>query len=218
MLAQKIIDLKKRIIDQANIVQNMLAIAFQGINKRDTSVFDELYKLEDTVNQNEIEIDEICTQLIALHQPEAKNLRTILMILKMNNDLERMGDLVVNISKSGKYIISKPEIKKLIDLPRMAEEVAKMLKDSIKAFINEDPDTSREVCKNDDIVDDYKEHIFRVLITYMIEEPTTIKRAFNILMISQNLERIADLATNIAEETIFMTDGKIIKHGNELED
>lgn len=212
MLNMKITELKKAIIEEANLVREMIELSIGGLLEKDEAKLDKTVELEDLVNDKEIEIDEMCTALIALHQPEAKNLRTILMILKMNNDLERMGDLAVGISKSARYLIKRPFIKKLINIPKMAEETAKMVEDTINAFVNEDAEKAKQVCINDDIVDELKEQTYRLLVTYMLEDPSNIKRCIHINRISSNLERIADLSTNIAEETTFIAKGKVIKH------
>ncbi|KQC08000.1 MAG: hypothetical protein APR54_05220 [Candidatus Cloacimonas sp. SDB] len=212
MLNQKIIELKKSIIEEANLVKEMIELSVNGLLEKNEEKLDKTFELEDLVNLKEIEIDERCIALIALHQPEAKNLRTILMILKMNNDLERMGDLAIGITKSARYLISKPFVKQLIHVPKMAEETCKMVEGTINAFVNEDIQLAKDVCSNDDTVDELKEQTYRLLLTYMLEDSSTIKRCIHINKISSNLERIADLSTNIAEETIFMAEGTIIKH------
>lgn len=217
MLNQKISELKKNILEMARVVENMLEQGIQGLLDKDKTKFDKVFELEEQVNQMELDIEEDCISLIALHQPEAKNLRTILMILKMNNDLERMGDNVISIVKCSQYLIRKPFFKKLVNIPVMAEETKKMVENTITAFMNEDVKLAEQVCVNDDAVDELKEHIYRVLITYVLDDPTCIKRAFNINKISAHLERIADLSTNIAEDTVFMAEGKIIKHGSNEE-
>jgi len=163
-------------------------------------------------NDLEIEIDEMCIHIIAQFEPRAKHLRTIFLALKMNNDLERMGDHAVNISQSGLFLISKPQVKPLLDIPRMAEEVSKMLEDSLKSFVNEDAALAKSVCERDDIIDDYRDQIVRELITYMVSDPSTIERALHLIRISGNLERIADLTTNICEDVIFMVKGELMKH------
>src|SRR6056297_2283523 len=168
MLTSKIAELKKSIIEEADLVIKMMDICIQGLLERDKTKLDKILDLEEQVNSKEIELDEACTALIALHQPEAKNLRTILMILKMNNDLERMGDLVTNMSKCASYLVRKPSITKLVALPKMTEAASKMVKDSIQAFIDENAEEAKCVCEADDEVDDLKEHIYRTLITYMI--------------------------------------------------
>lgn len=212
MLNEKISELKKAIIEEANLVKEMIELSVGGLLEKDETKLDKTIELEELVNTKEVEIDEMCIALIALHQPEAKNLRIIMMILKMNNDLERMGDLTVGISKSARYLIKRPFIKKLINIPKMAEETAKMVEDTINAFVKEDAEKAKQVCINDDIVDELKEQTYRLLITYMLEDPSNIKRCIHINRISSHLERIADLSTNIAEETTFIAEGKIIKH------
>lgn len=212
MLKSKIEELKKQIIEEANLVQNMIDFAMCGLVEKDSAKLEEVKLMEQKLNKTEMEIEERCIQLIALHQPEARNLRTLVMILKMNNDLERIGDLAINIVESAEYLITKPFIAKLINLPSMAKEAGKMLQDALTAFINEDTKLAHQVCLYDDIVDDLKEQVYRVLITYMMDNPATIKRAFQLNNVATNLERIADLSTNIAEETIFMVEGRVAKH------
>ncbi len=212
MLKQKIEELKKAVIEQANQVDLMIKLSIDGLLEKDNSKLKEVLEIEELVNINEVKIEEEVVTLIALQKPEAKNLRTILMILKMNNDLERMGDLAENITQSAEYLIRKPFIKKLINLPAMAQVTMNMVKQSIDAFINEDEKLATQVCIDDDIVDDLKEQIYRVLITFMTSDPTTIKRAIHINKIASNLERIADLSTNIAEDTIYIAKGTVIKH------
>ncbi|MBN1327131.1 MAG: phosphate signaling complex protein PhoU [Candidatus Cloacimonetes bacterium] len=217
MIIEAIQELKKAVIEQANLVELMIATSVEGLLERDESKLENVFKLEDKINHRELEIEEDSISLIALQKPEAKNLRIILMIIAMNNDLERMGDLAVNIAKRSQYLIRKPFIKKLINIPTMAEETQKMLRNTIKAFVEEDVQLAKQVCIDDDIVDDLREQIYRLLITYMIDDPATIKRAFNINSISANLERIADLSTNIAEETIYIAKGTVIKHHTDLD-
>ena len=217
MLKQKIEELKKAVIEQANQVDLMIKLSIDGLLEKDNSKLEKVLEIEELVNAKEICIEEDAITLIALQKPEAKNLRTILMILKMNNDLERMGDLAENITQSAEYLIRKPIIKKLINIPAMAEVTLKMVKQSINSFINEDTELAKQVCINDDIVDEMKERIYRVLITYMMDDPTTIKRAILINKIASNLERIADLSTNIAEDTIYIAKGTVVKHQVEMD-
>ena len=135
------------------------------------------------------------------------------MVLKMNNDLERVADEAVNISESALFLLDKPEVKPLIDIPRMAEEAAKMLTDSLKALINEDIQLAYNVCERDDIVDGLRDQICRELLTFMMADPTVIEPSMRLIRISRSLERIADLSTNICEDVIYMAEGKMTKHG-----
>ncbi|HOK56188.1 MAG TPA: phosphate signaling complex protein PhoU [bacterium] len=213
MLEDKLKILKQKIIEFSLLIEKMIDKSIKGIiNKNGIDLKEVIEKLEPIANKFEIEIDELCAEIIAQYEPKAKNLRIVLMILKINNDLERIGDHAVNISESGLFLIEKPDVKPLIDIPRMADETIKMVKDSINSFIEENEKLARDVCKRDDIVDNLKDQITRELITYMIADYTTIERSLHLIRIAQNLERIADLSTNISEDVIFMTEGKIIKH------
>jgi phosphate transport system protein len=214
MFYEKLNRLKEKIIEQGNLVESMIEKSIRGLLNKDKALLLEVLQVDEPrTNEMEIEIDEMCINLIARFQPEARDLRTIIMILKMNNDLERIGDMAVNISESALYLIERPQVKPMIDLPKMAEETIQMLKDGIDSFIKSDAKLAKSVCERDDIVDAYRDQILRELITYMISDPTTIERAIHIERISRNLERIADLATNIGEDVVYIVEGKIIKHG-----
>ncbi len=214
MFYDRLNKLKEKIVEQGNLVEKMIEKSIRGLLNKDKKLLLEVIEVDEPrTNDVEIEIDEMCINLIARFQPEAKDLRTIMMILKMNNDLERIGDMAVNISESALFLIERPQVKPLIDLPKMAQETIQMLKDSIDSFIREDSKLAQNVCERDDIVDAYRDQILRELITYMISDPTTIERAIHIERISRNLERIADLATNIGEDVVYIVEGKIIKHG-----
>jgi len=213
MLEKKLTELKKKLVWEASLAEDMVKKSVQGLVERNKEVLEKVInEYEPKMNELEIEMDEFCINLIALHQPEAGNLRTILMVLKMNNDLERIGDLAVNISESALFLIEKPPVKPLIDIPRMAEETINMLKDAVDSFINKDVNMAKSVCERDEIVDNLRDQIFRELITYMSSDPSTIERSIHLIRISRSLERIADLATNISEDVIFMVNGKVIKH------
>ena len=216
MLPEKILLLKQNLMEYASLIENMIEKGVKGLLQKESDLLTEVIKIDEPkANDKEIELDELCISLVAQYQPEAKNLRTILMILKMNNDLERMGDLAVNICESSLYLIERPEVKPLLDVPRMAKETIKMLKDSINAFVNDDTELAQNVCKRDDIIDGLRSQILRELITHMTSDATTIERSLHLIRVSHNLERIADLSTNISEDTIFMVKGKVIKHHKE---
>ncbi len=213
MLERKIEELKSMLIEFARKVEEMLEKSIRGLVERNELLLKEVIEQDEPkCNEFEIDVDEFCISLIAQFEPRAKALRTIAMALKMSSDLERMGDHTVNISQSGLYLISRPPVKPLIDTPRMAEEVKSMLRDSINSFINEDPVLAKSVCERDDVVDSLQEQIIRELITFMISDPTTIERSLHLIRIAGNLERIADLSTNICEDVIFMVKGEVIKH------
>jgi phosphate transport system protein len=213
MLEEKISILKKKIVEFCLLVEKMIYESINGLLNKNSEVLKKvIYEEEVLANNFEIEIDELSIETIAQYQPKAKNLRTILMILKINNDLERMGDHAVNISESSLFLIEKPMVKPLIDIPRMAEKTIEMVKESVNSFINENSSIARKICIEDEIIDNLRDQIARELITYMTSDPNTIERSLHLLRITQNLERIADLSTNICEDVIYMVEGKIIKH------
>jgi phosphate transport system protein len=213
MLHQELEMLKEKLLESATLVESMIEKSIEGLLKKDKNLLLKIIE-EDEARENdlEIQIDEKGIELIARYQPHAKDLRTIVMILKMNNDLERIGDEAVNIAQSALFLIERPMVKPLIDIPRMGEEAIKMLQDSIKAFLQEDSQLAREVCVRDAIVDGLRDQIWRELITFMASDPTTIERSLHLLRISRCLERVADLATNLAEDTVYIVEGEIIKH------
>jgi len=216
MLNTEIELLKKELIEYATFIETMIDSSIKGLIERDAEPLNKVItEDEPKANSKEIDLDEVCTTLIAQFEPKAKELRTILMALKMNNDLERMGDHAVNISESALYLIERPGVKPLIDIPRMAKESTQMLKNSIESFINEDAKLARSVCEKDSIVDGLREQIYRELLTFMASNPGIIQSALQLTKISDNFERIADLATNICEDVIFMVEGKVIKHHKE---
>jgi len=213
MLDEKITNLKRQIVEYAGLVERMIENALGGLLEKDQDLLTEVIETDEPrANQIEVEIDELCTEVIAQFQPRAKGLRTILMMMKMNNDLERMGDHAVNIAQSSTYLIERPLVKPYIDIPRMAAVTMNMLKDSIMAFIEEDVRLARSVCERDNEVDALAIQVMRELVTFMAADPRTIERSLHLMRISGNLERIADLSTNIGEDTIFMVEGTVIKH------
>ncbi|HGJ66935.1 TPA: phosphate signaling complex protein PhoU [bacterium] len=213
MLSERITNIKKRLVEYAGLVESMIEDTLNGLLDRDREILAKIIeKDEPKANQFELELDELCITSIAQFQPKAKDLRTILMVLKINNDLERIADHAVNIAESSLFLVERPSIKPLIDIPRMAKIAINMLKDSITAFINEDVELAYDIVIRDSGVDSLRDQILRELVTFMSSEPTTIERAFQLIRISTNIERISDLSTNICEDIIFMVLGKVIKH------
>jgi len=219
MLREEVEKLKGQLISYAGLVESMIDKSIKGLLNKDKNLLNEVAeKDEPRANDYEIEIEEYCTVIIAKFQPTAKDLRMIMMIAQMNNDLERMADQAVNIVESSLFLIERPQLKPLIDIPHMAEMCKAMVKDAIDSFIKEDVKLAAKVCKQDDIVDDIQEQIYRELLTYIIDNPKTIERALHLNRISNNLERIADLSTNICEDVIFIVEGRMIKHHKDEED
>lgn len=209
----KVNRIKKEFLEYATIVEGMIGKSIEGLTKNDEKILEEvIHDDEPKVNNYEIKLDEMCIAVIAQHQPAGKALRTIFMMSNINSNLERMGDHAVTICESGLFLIQRPPVKKLIDIPRMAEVVKGMIGDSINSFINEDAVLAHTVCERDDIVDGLRDQIMRELVTFMTSDPTTIERSLHLMKIAANLERVADLTTNICEDVIYMVKGKVIKH------
>jgi phosphate transport system protein len=216
MLAERMLDVKRELIEYGGLVQTMIEKSVRGLlERKESALRDVIEKDEPRVNDWEIKMDELCTAAIAQFQPRAKDLRTLLMALGMNKDLERMGDHAVNIAESGLYLIERPAVKPLLDIPRMAEEARAMVRDCLHSFVTEDVALAKNVCERDDIVDGLDKQILRELITYMTSDTTTIERALHLIDIAKNIERIADLSTNIGEDVVFMIEGRVIKHHKE---
>lgn len=209
----KLRDMKKELVEYATLVEKMIEKSIIGLKEKDDRILNEVIeKDEPRANDFEVQLDEKCISIIAQHQPAGKALRTILMMSNINGNLERMGDHAVTICESSLYLIEKPLVKPLIDIPRMAEVVQGMIEDSINSFVNEDAELAKNVCERDNVVDGLRDQISRELITFMSSDPTTIERALQLMKISSNLERVADLTTNICEDVIYMVKGKVIKH------
>ncbi len=211
-LEEEISKLKKMLFEMAASAEEMIAKSIKALQENNMILAEEVIKSDDKVNEMEIEIDNQCIRILALFHPEAEDLRTVTMIMKINNDLERIGDHAVNIAEKTLYLADKPPVKPLIDIPKMAEKAIEMLQESLDSFVNKDAALAIKVCKKDDEVDALEPQIVRELITYMISDPKTIDRALTLIFIARALERVADLATNIAEDTYYIASGKILKH------
>ena len=204
--------LKSELVRMAGLAEAAIGQAVKALVGRDAELAQQVIISDDAVNLLEVEIDELCLRTMALYQPEARDLRLLAMSLKINNDLERMGDQAVNIAERTLELLKEPLLKPLIDIPRMAELAQRMVKDSLDAFVRQDATLARAVCRQDDEVDRFDDQIFRELLTYMMQDPRAITRAVSLILVSRHLERIADHATNIAEDVIYLVEGKNIKH------
>ena len=215
MFVEKMNELKHRVVEYSRLVENMIDESIKGLlEKNEELLRDVIEKEEPQSNDYDRELDELCTTMIAQFEPVAKDLRTVVMILKMNKDLERMADHAVNISESGLFIIVRPLVVSLEDIEHMAETASRMLKDSMDAFVNENVALAKSVCERDVIVDGLGDKILEEMTDFMRNEHDGIKRTLHVMRIAHNLERIADLATNISEEVIYIVEGKDIKHRN----
>lgn len=204
--------LRTSLLSMGGLVERQIADAVDALVERDSELARRTISRDAEVNRLDIEIDALCIRLLALRQPAASDLRFITTGLKITTDLERIGDMAVNISERALELNHEPTLKPYIDIPRMASLAQSMVKDSLDAFVNNNTDLAEQVIEHDDEVDQLNYQIFRELLSYMAEEPRTIGRATRILFVSKYLERIADHATNIAEMVVFMVKGKTIRH------
>lgn len=204
--------LNEKLLHMARLAEESMAGAVQSLKNRDEILAQEVFERETSVNLLEIEVDELCMRLLALRQPVASDLRFITSAMKIGSELERVGDLAVNIAEISMGLLRQPPLKPLIDIPRMASLAQGMVKDALNAFVNRDEALARSVCQRDDEVDFLNDQIFRELLTYMMNDPSTINRSVGLILIGRHLERIADHATNIGEDVIYLVQGKTIKH------
>jgi len=211
-------ELKENLLTMATVVEEAIRDAVQSLVKRDSDLAKKTFQFEGRINKLEIAIDEMCLKLLALRQPMAADLRFITSAMKIVTDLERMGDQAVNIAERTISLNQEPQLKRYIDIPQMAEIVQSMVRDVLDAFVNQDSKLARSVCERDDLVDGLNDQVVRELLTFMMSDPKTITRAVHLMIVCRCLERIADHATNIAEDVIFMLDARVIKHHADAEE
>jgi phosphate transport system protein len=204
--------LKEMVLRMGGLAETMTHRAVQALVERKREKFSEVKELEKQVNQLHMDIDEIALGMIALRQPTATDLRFISAAMKINTDLERIGDQAINIVEQAEKLVSVPPVKPLIDIPRMAEIAQEMLKAALDAFVQGDVELAYRTIERDDAVDQLKDQVFRELLTFMMADASTIARSMDLILVSRHLERIADHATNICEDVIFMVKGKDVRH------
>lgn len=204
--------IKEKVLRLGGLVEEGIANSIKALVERDTQLAERTIENDHVINGLEVEIDELCLKVLALRQPAASDLRLITTAIKIITDLERIGDMAVNVCERVLELNEESPLKPYIDIPRMALAAQRMLKESLDAFVNGDTDLATKVLVEDDFVDELNRQIFRELLTFMMEDPNTISRAMKVLFISKYLERIADHATNIAEIVVFMVKGKVIRH------
>ncbi len=207
--------LQKRLLEMAGIVERLVARATQAVLARDPTVAAVVAEEDSKVDDLEVEIDARVVELLALHQPMASDLRRIIASNKTANDLERVGDHAVNIAKAARRLADTHPLPEVRELHEMVELTREMLSDALAAYVSRNAGTARMVCATDDKVDDLRRSLFRILVTHMLEDPRRIGGALELLLVSQNLERIADLSTNVCEDVVFLVEGTMIKHGAE---
>jgi phosphate transport system protein len=205
-------ELNKQLLLMGGRAETIVLKSVEALRRLDRELANEVFADDKAIDRMELDIDERCLRLLALQQPMAKDLRLITAALKICNDLERVGDHGVNIAGSVMRLADKPLLKPLIDIPRMAELASDMLHESLDAFVRRDAEKARRICIRDDAVDRLNDQIFRELLSYMTEDPGTITRAMELILVARNLERVADLATNVAEEVVFIAEARVIKH------
>ncbi|HMB85027.1 MAG TPA: phosphate signaling complex protein PhoU [Methylomirabilota bacterium] len=204
--------LKQTLLAMGGLVEDQIRRVMRALLERDDAMAQEVIERDRQVNTYDVEVDEQCVSLLALHQPAAGDLRFITTAMKIVTDLERIGDQAVNIAQRVLELNREPQLKPYIDLPRMAEKAQRMVKESLDAFVARDTALARQVCGEDAEVDALKEQIFRELLTFMMEDPRTIPRAIRVILISRFMERVADHATNIAEMVVYLVEGKMVRH------
>jgi phosphate transport system protein len=200
-------------MEMAGIVERIVAEASDAVLTRDPSAKKSIKRADDRIDSLEVEIDALVMELLALHQPMASDLRQVIATNKVANDLERVGDHAVSMAKAAKRLVKSNPLPELRELAEMVTITRGMLSEALASFVTRNPTQARIVCATDDKVDDLRSSLFRILVTHMLEDPSLISGALELLLVSQNLERIADLSTNIAEDVVFLVEGRTIKHG-----
>ena len=204
--------LKQRLLTMGGLAEDRVRLSVSGLVERDPAVMTAVIDGDHEINRLQLEIDDRSFKLLALHQPMASDLRSIVAAVKINSDLERVGDLAVNIAEAAQRYITHPPVKALVDIPRMATLAQAMLHDALDAFVSHDLAAAQSVLDRDDTLDALKNQVFRELLTYMIGEPRTIEPALDLILISRHLERVGDHATNIAEDVIFIVAARDVRH------
>jgi phosphate transport system protein len=204
--------LKTRLLEMGGLAEDRVRSIVQALVDRNPSIVDRVLEGDGPINQLHMEIDSRCFKLLALHQPMAVDLRAIVSAVKINTDLERVGDLAINIAEAVKRYMRHAPVKELIDIPRMADIAQGMLRDALDAYVRRDTSLAQSVLNEDDELDGLKTQVFRELLTYMLQDPSTIEPALDLILISRHLERIGDHATNVAEDVIFMVSARDVRH------
>jgi phosphate transport system protein len=204
--------LKEKVFKMGLLVEKAIENATTALFQRNSELAESVLKGDQEINLCEIETDELGHELIALHQPAAVDLRLITMVLKITNDLERMGDQAVNIAEKALLINQEPPLKPYQDLPRMADEARRMVRDSLDAFMQNDPEKAKAILEKDDLVDQINDKIYEEIQTILADKPQYIQTGVSLIMVAHNLERVADLATNIAEDVIYLKRGIDVRH------
>jgi phosphate transport system protein len=210
--AEELEELKQRLLGMGDLAEERLRLALRSLIERDRNLITEVIRGDEVINGLHLEIDDRCFKLLALHQPMAVDLRTIVSAVKINSDLERVGDLAVNVAEAAERYISHKPVKPLIDLPRMGDMAQRMLHEALEAFVSGNVQSAQAVLAQDDLLDALKNQVIRELLTYMLGDPHKIEPGIDLILISRHLERVGDHATNIAEDVIFIVDARDVRH------
>ena len=201
-----------RLLEMGGIAEERVRAVVQGLVTRDADLIDRVMHGDEPINQLHIEVDNRCFTLLALYQPMATDLRSIVAAVKINTDLERVGDLAVNIAEAAQRYASHPPVKQIVDIPQMGDIAQSMLRDALDSFVQRDTRMAHQVLNEDDRLDTLKTQVFRELLTHILEDPSTVEPALDLILVSRHLERIGDHATNIAEDVIFMVSALDVRH------
>jgi phosphate transport system protein len=204
--------LQGRLLEMGGLAEERVRAALQGLVSRDPAIINKVLSGDEPINQLHIEVDNRCFRLLALHQPMATDLRAIVAAVKINTDLERVGDLAVNIAEASKRYIGHAPVKPLIDIPQMGDIAQAMLRDALDAYVKRDTDLAHRVLSEDDRLDSLKTQVFRDLLTHMLQNQSTVEPSLDLILVSRHLERIGDHATNVAEDVIFMVSALDVRH------
>jgi len=209
---EEMAELKQRLLAMGGLAEERLESAVRAMVERDRALMAAVINGDEAINRLQVEIDDRCFKLLALRQPMAVDLRVIVAAFKINSDLERIGDLAVNVAEAAERYVSHPPVKPLIDLPRMADMAQRMLREALHAFVAGNAEAAQSVLEQDDGLDALKNQIFRELLTYMLGDPRTIEPGLDLILVSRHLERVGDHATNIAEDVIFIVEARDVRH------
>jgi phosphate transport system protein len=204
--------LQTRLLEMGGLAEERVRAALHGLVQRDGTAIHKVLSGDEPINQLHVEVDNRCFRLLALHQPMATDLRAIVAAVKINTDLERVGDLAVNIAEAAMRYISHPPVKQLIDIPQMGDIAQAMLRDALDAYVRRDTELATKVLNEDDRLDSLKTQVFRDLLTHMLQNQRTVEPSLDLILVSRHLERIGDHATNIAEDVIFMVSALDVRH------
>jgi phosphate transport system protein len=212
---EQIQELLEKLVRMGRVAESMIQAALRSLIERNEALSEEVYRKEEEINELQLEIDDRAVKLTALQQPVGSDVRFLFMASRIATELERIGDQAVNICQNTHHVLQAPPLKPLVDLPRMGEISEFMVRNSVQALVERDCDLAEQVLNDEKQVDAFRDHIFRVLLTYMMADPGTIQRALALILISRNLERVGDHATNIAEEVIYLVAGREVRHRRE---